>query len=237
MQDELLAGSRAGALREVLRSLECDAATRALLDSFVPFVPGIKPCVPIHAAGAEHPLSSFAAAGAGFSIESAADLEVLDAAGLDPRAALFRSTGTHAGELREAALLGVWRFAIDAERELSVVGSAAPGAAIYVYLDVRRASAPGASPQEALRLLRLAPEYGLRPYGLAFHLGDAAADAATYAHAIDRCGLVMRRLEQLGTRLEMLSLGGSHGGDAAHPAVLAAVARLPYRPSLLLAEP
>jgi len=121
-----------------------------------------------------------------------------------------------------------------------MIAGAAPGAAVYVYVAVQRArngDRPSASAEESLRLLRMTPELGLRPYGLAFHVGPGHAEPATSARAIDRCGLVMRRLEQLGTRIEMLSIGGAPGGRAADPMMMAAVGRLPYRPPLLVAEP
>lgn len=240
MEIELLSGSRAAALREVLRSLECEAATKALLDTFLPDVPGVQPYVPISAAGSHHLIHTLAAAGTGFSIDSPVELEAVCAVGIDAGTVLYRNTVKHPNDVRAAALRGVWRFAIKSQNELSTIAGAAPGAATYVYVSVpdRAEHAPsGTSAYEALRLLRIAPEYGLRPYGLAFNVGPAAVDAATYARAIDRCGLVMRRLEQLGTRLEMLGLGGALGGSASDPAVLAALARLPYRPPLLISEP
>lgn len=240
MQNDVLLESRSAALRQVLRSLECDAAAKTYLDGFVPSLPGTKPYVPVGAAGSRHLLSTLESAGSGFTIDSLADLESVVALGIDPRAVLYRKAETHADGIREAALRGVWRFAVDSERAMSTVANAAPGVAAYVYVAAPNSSSAGpsgTSAQEALRLLRMAPELGLRPYGLAFHIGSEDTDVATYALAIDRCGLVMRRLERFGTRLEMLGLGGVHGGDASDPAVLAALARLPYRPSLLAVEP
>ena len=81
------------------------------------------------------------------------------------------------------------------------------------------------------------PTLNASPYGLAFNVGREQVDGATYARAIERCGLVMRRLEQLGTRLEMLGLGGALDASVADDTVLAALARLPYRPPMLIAEP
>ena len=213
---------------------------RALLDTFLPDVPGVQPYLPISATGSDHLVQTLAAAGAGFSIDSPADLDAVCAVGVDAGAVLYRNSVNHPNDVRAAALRGVWRFAIESEHQLAMLAGAAPGAAMYVYLSVpERAdrARSGASAQEALRLLRIAPEHGLRPYGLAFNAGPAPVDAAMYARAIDRCGLVMRRLEQLGTRVEMLGLGGTLGGNASDPAVPAAVERLPYRPPLLIGEP
>jgi len=239
VQNELLLGSRAAALREVLRALEIDAATRAFLDGFTPDIPGVRPIVPAGAGHTEHLLRALAAAGAGFSIATLADLQLLPSLGVDPRAVLYRNTAKQPADVRAAALLGVWRFAIDSERELQTIAGAAPGASVYVYVAVRGAGAgyPGASAQESLRLLRMAPELGLRPYGLAFHVGAAPADPPVYARAIDRCGLVMRRLEQLGTRIEMFAIGGGVGAPDSESVVPAAIGRLPYDPPLLVAEP
>jgi ornithine decarboxylase len=240
VQDELLLGSRAAALREVLRSLECDGATRALLDGFVPDVPGVKPCVPAVVGYSEPLLRALVAAGTGFSIDELCELDRLSAVGVDAREVLYRKIHKRADDIREAALRGVWRFAVASERELHTVAGAAPGAATYVYVAVHGVidDSPGAaSPHEALRLLRMAPEVGLRPYGVAFHVGVPAVASSVYARAIDRCGLVMRRLEQLGTRVEMLGLGGGVTDHASGHAIVAAFARLPYRPSLVVAEP
>jgi ornithine decarboxylase len=236
VQNELLSGSRAAALREVLRALECDAATRTFLDGFMPEIPGVRPLVPAGTGHTGHLLHALAAAGAVFSIATVADLRPLAALGVDPHAVLYRNTAQRPADVHEAALRGVWRFAIDSERELQTVAAAAPGASVYVYLAVHGAGTHGASAHESLRLLRIAPELGLRPYGLAFHLGAAPADPLAYARGIDRCGLVMRRLEQLGTRIEMLAIGGVCAPDL-ESVVPGAVARLPYRPSLLVAEP
>jgi len=238
VQDELLLGSRAAALREVLRSLECDGATRALLDGFVPNVPGVKPCVPTAAGYSEPLLRALVAAGVDFSIDQLGELDTLSVVGVDAGAVLYRNIDKRADDIHDAALRGVWRFAVASERELHTVAGAAPGASAYVYVAVQRTrDERGATPQDALRLLRMAPESGLRPYGVAFHVGTRPVESSLYARAIDRCGLVMRRLEQLGTRVEMLGLGGGLTQHASQQAVVDAVGRLPYRPSLVIAEP
>ena len=139
MQNELLPGSRAAALREVLRSLECDAATRAFLDGFMPDVPGVKPFVPVGTGYTEHLLRAIAATGAGFSIDTLAELQPLLSLGVDGRAVLYRNTEKQPADVRAAALRGVWRFAVGSQRELQMIASAAPGAAVYVYVAVQRA--------------------------------------------------------------------------------------------------
>ena len=77
----------------------------------------------------------------------------------------------------------MWRFALDSEGELLKIAAAAPGSAIYVRLNVEDSHSLfplsrkfGTSADEALRLLRMAPECGLRPYGLTFHVGSQCTD-------------------------------------------------------------
>ena len=59
MQNDVLLESRSAALRQVLRSLECDAAAKTYLDGFVPSLPGTKPYVPVGAAEDQDGLSGY----------------------------------------------------------------------------------------------------------------------------------------------------------------------------------
>jgi ornithine decarboxylase len=181
-------------------------------------------------------------AAAGTWIDSVEQLDALCDAGVDPREVRFRCAAGPAEELRDAALRGVWRFACDSERELLKIAAAAPGSALYVVVNVGQPSDASlgnlcsASPDGALRLLLSAPECGLRPYGLSFRVDTP--DRARLTLAIERCGLVMRRLEHFGIRLEMLEIGAAANSDPADLDALAvAFRRLPYRPRLVLTEP
>ena len=104
------------------------------------------------------------------------------------------------------------------------IAEAAPGSAVYVRLNVEDSHSLfpfsrkfGTSADEALRLLRMAPECGLRPYGLTFHVGSQCTDPSMYSRAVERCGLVMRRLDQFGTRIEMLNIGGGMPATYSEP--------------------
>jgi ornithine decarboxylase len=180
-------------------------------------------------------------------------LDVLETVGVPAEEVLFSNTVKPEQHVRDAALRGVWRFALDSEEELRKIAVAAPGSAVYVRMNVEDSHSLfplsrkfGTSADEALRILGLAPEFGLRPYGLTFHVGSQCTDPSMYSRAVERCGLVMRRLEQDGTRIEMLNIGGGMPATysdvvpdivAVGDAVRVALARLPYRPTLLAAEP
>jgi ornithine decarboxylase len=224
----------------------------ARLDAFLQSMDGIRPFFAL-GCNAPHPvLATLAAGGAGFEIASVHELDALRGVGADVSNVLSSSTVKPESHIRDAALQGVWRFALDSEGELLKIAASAPGSAVYVRLNVEDSQirsgvsrASGTTADQALRLLRMAPECGLRPYGLAFRVESRCTDPSSYARAIDRCGLVMRRLEQFGTRIEMLDIGCARPAAYCEPvdnmraladAVRPALARLPYRPNLLAAE-
>jgi diaminopimelate decarboxylase len=123
---------------------------------------------------------------------------------------------------------------IDSIDELDAIAAAAPGAAVHVAVSPTGTSADG-----AVRLLRMAAECGLRPYGLTFRVDSV--DPSAYSLAVERGALVMRRLEQFGIRVEMLEITAGTAvaealdTDLVGHAIAACLPRLPYRPPLLLA--
>jgi ornithine decarboxylase len=231
---------------------DCDEVARRF-DEFTRAMPEVRPYFALKCNAALPVLATLAAQGAGFEIASVFELDPLRAVGARAEDVLFSNTVKPEQHVRSAVARGVWRFALDSEEELRKLAAAAPGSAVYVRLDVEDSHSLfplsrkfGTSPDEALRLLVLAPEVGLRPYGLTFHVGSQCTDPSMYSRAIDQCGLVMRRLELHGTRIEMLNVGGGMPATYADPApdiaavgdaVSRAVSRLPYRPPHLAAEP
>jgi ornithine decarboxylase len=228
-----------------------EVATR--FHAFTRAMPGIRPYFALKCNAAPPVLRCLAGCGSGFEIASIYELEPLERIGAPAQDVLFSNTVKPEQHIRTARARGVWRFALDSEGELHKIAAAAPGSAVYVRLDVEDSHSLfplsrkfGTSADEALRLLSMAPELGLRPYGLTFHVGSQCTDPSMYSRAIERCGLVMRRLEQRGIRIDMLNIGGGMPATYADPvpdiravgeAVSRAVARLPYRPPQLVAEP
>jgi ornithine decarboxylase len=231
---------------------DCDVVA-ARLEAFLRAMPGVRPHFALKCNAAQPVLATLVAGGAGFEIASIYELDALEAVGVQAQDVLFSNTVKPEQHVRDAALRGLWRFALDSEEELRKIALAAPGSAVYVRMNVEDSHSLfplsrkfGTSADEALRILRLAPELGLRPYGLTFHVGSQCTDPSMYSRAVERCGLVMRRLEQDGTRIEMLNIGGGMPATysevvpdiaAVGEAVRVALARLPYRPALLAAEP
>jgi ornithine decarboxylase len=197
-------------------------------------------------------LARLAAQGCGFEIASTAELRTLLELGVDPAELLYSNPVKPVGHIAEAHQQGVRRFAADCFDELAKLARYAPGAEVYLRVDVSNdgsvvplAGKYGCTPAEAVSLLRQAGGLGLVPYGITFHVGSQAVDASAWSRAIATCGEVMTVLAQEGIRLTLLDLGGGYPirYDQAVPdiaeigrVVAAAVAELPYEIQLA-AEP
>jgi len=193
--------------------------------------------------------------GGGFEVASIAELHTLVDVGVDPADVLYSNPVKPAAHIAAAFRAGVWRFAADSTAELAKLAAHAPGAAVYARL--RTAAGDNTVPSEgkfgiggpaAAELLRAAGRAGLRPYGIAFHVGSQMLDPAAWDAAVQQSGRVLRALAADGIRLGMLDLGGgfpARYADADPPpladfaaVISAALARhLPYRPAKLAVEP
>jgi len=237
--------------------LDLEQVTRAYRD-FTTELPGVD----VHYAMKCNPdvriLQRLHQLGGGFEVASVAELQTLVELGVDPRAVLYSNPVKPAAHIAAAARAGVWRFAADSAAELAKLARHASGAGVYARLR----TAPGGSTvpsegkfgvgwREATGLLRAARDAGLRPYGVAFHVGSQMLDPAAWDAAVEHSGRVLRALAADGIRLDMLDLGGGFPARYAGPAetqpppladfaaVIAGALRrhLPYRPAKLAIEP
>jgi ornithine decarboxylase len=198
-------------------------------------------------------LEALVALGSGFEIASYYELDRVVAAGARPADVLYSNPVKPIDHIAGAFGRGVDRFAADSEDEIRKLATVAPGARVYLRLQVddHRSLFPlskkfGTSVEEACRLLLLARDLGLVPHGLTFHVGSQCTDPAAWRGATARCGVAMRELDRHGIRIEMLDLGGGLPARYTEevPAVeetaggiVRSLAQLPYRPSMVCAEP
>ncbi|MGH9150578.1 MAG: type III PLP-dependent enzyme, partial [Acidimicrobiales bacterium] len=198
-------------------------------------------------------LRTLAGLGAGFEVSSRYELDLVRQAGCPVGSALYSNTVKPPDHIRAAYQGGVRRFGFDGEQELHKLAANAPAGLVYVRLRVDDGQSLfplsekfGTSVDEARRLLLLAGDLGLRPYGVTFHVGSQCTDAGAWARAIGQCGVLMRMLKIDGVELEMLDIGGGFPAAYCDPVpsfedisapIRAALDRLPYRPSVLVAEP
>ncbi|BEP15951.1 type III PLP-dependent enzyme [Acidothermaceae bacterium B102] len=214
------------------------------------------PAVAVHYAVKCNPepavLARLAAEGCGFEIASTAELRELVLLGVDPAGLLYSNPVKPVGHIAEAHQDGVRRFAADSYDELAKLARYAPGAEVYLRLDVSNdgsvvplAGKYGCTASEAVSLLRQCGGLGLVPYGLTFHVGSQALDVRAWTRSIAACAEIMRTLAGEGIQLQMLDLGGGFpvSYDLAVPdiaeigrAITAATLLLPYEVALT-AEP
>ncbi len=191
--------------------------------------------------------------GAGCRFEAASWAEVRAAirAGAAPPTVLFTHPVKLPGDIARAWRAGVWRFAADSDTELHKLARYAPGSAVMLRLDTDPGGAVGdqgkfgAPPRQVAELARLARSLGLRPYGLAFHVGSQMVEPKAWNGPIRQCAQIMTALASDGIRLAMLDVGGGFPARydtepppwAEYAAVITeAVGQLPY-PVQLACEP
>lgn len=190
--------------------------------------------------------------GAHFEVASYPELATLLEIGVQPADVIFSNPVKPWWHIRDAYAAGVVRFGFDSDAELMKLARFAPGSAVCVRL----AAAPAASevPSEgkfgidagaARRLLQAAVATGLRPWGIAFHVGSQMRDPQAWAEPVQAAAHIMADLEPMGIRLAALDIGGGFPASYLQPApsieeygecISAALASLPY-PVDLIAEP
>ena len=153
--------------------------------------------------------------GAGFDAASRGEIELCLAQGADKTLISFGNTIKRAADIEWAHGLGIDLFAADAEEELVKIARHAPGARVYLRLLVEHSEADwplsrkfGCAPEEAMRLIGLAWNLGLRPVGLSFHVGSQTREPGMWGPVLDMVAGVWREAQGAGFPLEILNIGG-----------------------------
>lgn len=160
-------------------------------------------------------LRRLAAAGSRFEIASIGELQRLERIGVDPADVLFSNPVKVASHIAASAAAGLWRYAFDSIDELDKLARNAPGAAVYVRLGIDGPTSGVASEGKfgvggdvASDLLLRAKDAGLRPYGVAFHVGSQMLDLGAWDAPLRRTGKIMRDLLEHDIVLDMVDVGG-----------------------------
>ena len=190
-------GMEASARRGVARSLKVTrpATPYLLLDvtraagSFRELAAAF-PAAAVHYAVKANPhprlLACLQRAGCRFEAASWAEVRAVIRAGADPSAVLFTYPVKPAADIARARKAGVWRFAADSDTELHKIARHAPGSAVLLRIGTGTGGTVGdqgkfgIAPGQAPGLARLARSLGLKPYGLAFHVGSQTMDPAAW---------------------------------------------------------
>jgi ornithine decarboxylase len=220
---------------------------------------GALPGITVHYAMKCNPhrdvLTTLRALGCRFEIASASELDLLLDIGVEPAEILYSNPVKPIEHIVRAYQAGVRRYAFDSVDELAKLAAAAPGSAVIVRLAVRGqdsldsgldsglgSEVPsegkfGVDVEDAIALLLAARDLGLRPDGVAFHVGSQMMSPEAWRPPLRLVGDVMAKLLAQDVTLRMVDLGGgfpARYGVAAPPladyaeAIAAGLAELPY---------
>lgn len=218
---------------------------RAFAEALAPVGPTI--CFAVKANGNQAVLSLLGGLGAGMDVVSEGEMRRALAAGVPASRIVFSGVGKTRGEMRAALEAGIWQINAESVEELralsevaSSMGVEAP-VALRINPDVdarthakistgRRENKFGIDWDRARDAFALAASLpGLRPLGIAVHIGSQLTDLGPYRDAFRRVAEVVRALRADGHAAERVDLGGGLGvayREGAPPPDLEAYARI-----------
>jgi ornithine decarboxylase len=160
-------------------------------------------------------LRLLAGMGSCFDAASIQEIEECLAAGAPAGAISFGNTVKKPSAIAAAHAHGVPLYAFDSIEELRKLAAHAPGAKVYCRIAVNNIGADwplskkfGTTLDRAKQLMLEAPELGLVPHGLSFHVGSQQTGTAAYEMAIAEVAMLFTDLKSRGLELKMLNLGG-----------------------------
>lgn len=153
--------------------------------------------------------------GSKFEIASIGELHRLEKIGVKPKTVIFSNPIKIVKHIKEAHKAGVEYFAFDSLSELEKIASNAPGAKVFLRIAVSNrgslielASKFGAEPMHATSLMGSAQDLGLKPIGLAFHVGSQAENISVWDAAFETVADIRSRLKKAGIDIRALNIGG-----------------------------
>lgn len=164
-----------------------------------------------------HPeiIKEFIKLGSGFDVASANEMKLVLGLGAAPDKIIFANTIKSSADIAFAHKHKVQLMTFDNEPELYKIAKSSPGANVLVRIKVENIGSTvelslkfGADPEQAIFLLKKAKTLGLKPLGIAFHVGSQCLNVKNYLNALSVSFEIFAEAEQLGLPLEMLDLGG-----------------------------
>jgi ornithine decarboxylase len=213
--------------------------------------PGAKLYYAVKANPAPEVVRLLAELGAHFDVASPPEIDLCLAEGARPERISYGNTIKKRADIGYAYRRGVRLFTTDSDGDLETIAEMAPGASVFcrIVLADTGSLTPfghkfGCAPELATRLLARAPELGLTPAGVSFHVGSQQLDPRAWDAAVEQAGEITAKLAAEGVELPMLNIGGGLPGRYTRPAppladfaaaIEASVARhFPVRPELVL---
>jgi len=153
--------------------------------------------------------------GSGFEIASLGELELLLDSGVPTGRIISSNPVKNPAFIRAAYDCGITSFALDSYTEIEKLSQLAPGCNIHVRLTVSNEGSEwpldrkfGVDTKDAVQLLLEAGKKGLKPTGIAFHVGSQCTSPAAWREAIEKSRLVWEPVVGLGIELRSINVGG-----------------------------
>ena len=150
-----------------------------------------------------------------FEVASRAEVESLAAIGVTGDRVFYSNPVKQMSHIQAAVTRGVRLFAYDSESEVDKLAAFGLPLEVYVRMTVPHTGALwplthkfGVEPAKAVELLKMAKARGLRPVGLAFHVGSQCTRPETWADALREIAPAWAGARQAGIDIDLIDLGG-----------------------------
>ncbi len=160
-------------------------------------------------------ITRLSAEGSRFDAASRGEIELCLSLGVLPHEISFGNTVKRAADIAYAHRAGIELFAADSDGELVKISRNAPGAQVYIRLLIEESEADwplsrkfGTTGDEAIRLMGVASDLGLKPVGISFHVGSQTRDPMMWNKPLRFAAGVWHAAREAGHDLDLLNLGG-----------------------------
>jgi len=164
---------------------------------------------------AKEVVTLLAGLGSSFDVASRPELEMCLALGIHPFRLSYGNTIKKSTDIAYAFRRGIRRFAFDSEAELHKLASNASGSAVMCRLQTTgdHAGWPlsrkfGCDLEMAAELLLMSRDLGLRPLGVAFHVGSQQTDPTQWRRPVCEAAGLFRKLARHNVTLDTVNIGG-----------------------------
>lgn len=153
--------------------------------------------------------------GIGFDVASSGEVTLCKSLGIPADKLIFSNPVKKSSEIKHAFEQGIRFFVFDNYFEIEKLAVNAPGSNVYLRTCVYGENSKinlnekfGALEDEALELMLEAKKQGLKPVGLAFHVGMQCLSSEDYVNAIEKCSKVNQELLKNGIKIQFINIGG-----------------------------
>jgi ornithine decarboxylase len=160
-------------------------------------------------------ITLLAGLGSNFDVASRPELEMCLALGIHPFRLSYGNTIKKSSDIAYAFRRGIRRFAFDSEAELRKLAVNAPGSSVMCRLQTSGENAGwplsrkfGCDLKMATELLLMSHNLGLRPIGVAFHVGSQQTDPTQWHKPLREAAGLFHELARQDVRLETVNIGG-----------------------------